>query len=217
MDAPEIAEETEGDDQDGPDDHDDVAGDALEAAEEETKEASGDTTAPEPSDDPDVAEVDLTDDDLAEGKDDLFTGTEEASSSDGDDSSSESDDSDDSDEQDDGDALDALDQRGEGMEEAINDGAARLAVVGLDDDGEKEDLEDEFVEVFESFRLGYFGSRFMEEYVFTADDDEVDPVWGLFGAALCCTAIVVWMRPDGDEMVDRAKEAVEGIAGGSLP
>jgi len=45
----------------------------------------------------------------------------------------------------------------------------------------------------------------------------VDPTWGLLGAMLTCGAFIVWMRPDGDEMVGKAKDAVEGIIGGDLP
>jgi len=217
MAAPTVATEESGDGD--PELADDGEGgepldDAVELAEEASEES--DDLDPEPGDDPKVDEVDLSDDDLGGSASDLFTGSEDASTSSSDDSSASTDDSDDEDELDD-DALDALGARGESMEEAINDGAARLAVVGLDDDDEKEGLQEEFTEVFEAFRLGYFGSRFFEEYVFTDDDDEVDPMWGLFGAALTCTAFIVWMRPDGDEMVAQAKDAVEGLIGGSLP
>jgi hypothetical protein len=192
--------------------------DDLEAAEDmaggvEDVEAEPDQEAPEPEGEPDVEEVDLTEDDLTGSADDLFTGTDDAQGGGSDDT--QADDSEDSDDSSDEDPLDALDARGESMEEAINDGAARLAVVGLDDD-EQSDLQEEFTEVFEAFRLGYFGSRFMEEYIFAADDEEVDPTWGLFGACLTCCAFVVWMRPDGDEMVGKAREAVENIAGGSI-
>lgn len=200
--GPELGDESEAED---------VSGESLEEAEELAEEASGESEAPEPEGEPDVEEVDLTEDDLGGDAADLFTGTDDATSSSDDQDDEDSDDED----SDDGDALDALGQRGESMEEAINDGAARLAVVGLDDD-EKEDLQDEFTEVFEAFRLGYFGSRFMEEYVFTDEDEEVDPTWGLLGACLTCTAFIVWMRPDGDEMVESAREAVEGVVGGAL-
>ena len=165
-----------------------------------------------------VAEVELTDDDLEGEASDLFTGTEDGATDGDDTDGAESDESGDESEDDSepGDALGDLGDRGESLESTVNEGAARLAVVGLEDDEEKDALEDEFTEVFEAFRLGYFGTRFMEEYVFTSDDGEVEPTWGLLGASLCCLAVVVHMRPDGDEMVDRAKGAVENIAGGQL-
>jgi hypothetical protein len=165
-----------------------------------------------------VAEVELTDDDLEGQASDLFTGTEDGATDGGDTDGDESDESGDESEDDSepGDALGDLGDRGESLESTVNEGAARLAVVGLEDDDEKDALEDEFTEVFEAFRLGYFGTRFMEEYVFTSEDGEVEPTWGLLGASLCCLAVVVHMRPDGDEMVDRAKGAVENIAGGTL-
>ena len=216
MAAPEVATESgEGGPELADDDEpDDVAGESLDAAEEMAEQASGESDAPEPDGEPNVEEVELSDDDLTGDASDLFTGTEDATSGSSDD---EGDDADDDESDGDTDALDALGQRGESMEEAINDGAARLAVVGLDDEDDKEGLQDEFTEVFEAFRLGYFGSRFMEEYVFTDDDEEVDPTWGLLGAMLTCGAFIVWMRPDGDEMVGKAKDAVEGIIGGDLP
>lgn len=214
MAAPEVAEQDDDDDAtpspDGP------GGDPLDDAKELAEDAEQEADAPEPEGEPTVEEVDLTDDDLTADGSDLFTGTEDAQKdSTSDESDAEGDGSDESDDADDDDVLDALDARGESMETAINEGVARLAVVGLDDD-ERGDLEDEFTEVFEAFRLGYFGSRFAEEYVFAADDEEVDPTWGLVGAMLVCTAFTVWMRPDGDELVGRAREAVENIAGGSL-
>ena len=203
MSTPEVVEET--DDEPGPDVEDE---DVEEPESEEESEPEAEPT-PEPKGEPDVEEVDLTDDDL-DGGGDLFTGTDDATgSSDGDVEESESDE----DEEDGGDVLDGLDERGEAAENAINEGMARLAVVGLEDD-EREDLLDEFEEVFKAFRLGYFGSRFLEEYVFAPEDDEVDPTWGLVGAMLCCVAFTVWMRPDGDELVGDAKEAIGNIAGG---
>ncbi|AGC65541.1 hypothetical protein K745_gp16 [Haloarcula hispanica virus PH1] len=214
MAAPTVATES-GDDDPGleaDDEADEAVGESLDEAREL---AEGAAETPEPDDDPDVAEVDLTDDDLGGSASDLFTGTDDATTDSDDSALSTDDDGDSDDEEEDTDALDALGARGESMEEAINDGAARLAVVGLDDEDDKDGLQEEFTEVFEAFRLGYFGSRFFEEYVFT-DDDEVDPMWGLFGAALTCTAFIVWMRPDGDEMVQQAREAVEGLIGGSL-
>ena len=90
------------------------------------------------------------------------------------------------------------------LEETINEGAARLAVVGLDEGKQKDDLETEFVDVFGAFRLGFYGEQVAEEYLMV-DDDDVDPVWGLLGTAIVCSAFAIWMRPDGDEQIRRAR------------
>lgn len=100
------------------------------------------------------------------------------------------------------------------FEDPINSGAARLAVIGMEDDEEKADLQTEFREVFEEFQLGHYGSETMHEYVLHGQDD-VDPIWGLCGSALLCTVIVVWMRPDGDELIRNAKENAATIGRGS--
>lgn len=94
------------------------------------------------------------------------------------------------------------------LETAINEGAARLAVVGLDDDT-KDDLEDEFIDVFSSFRLGYYGEQTAEEYLLV--EEEVDPIWGLLGTAMVCSAFTIWMRPDGDEKIRRAQRAIDSL------
>ena len=96
------------------------------------------------------------------------------------------------------------------LETAINEGAARLAVVGLED---ADDLESEFQEIFEAFRLGYYGSEVAEEYVLGPEHDQIDPVWGLLGSVLICAAVTLWLRPDGDEQVERITEVVGNVAG----
>lgn len=105
----------------------------------------------------------------------------------------------------------------EDIAEVINEGAARLAVVGLRDeyvlDGQvktKEDFEAEFADVFEKFRLGNFGSEVAQEYLFV--DETVDPLWGFAASLMVCSAVVVWMRPDGDELVDKLRNV--GPSGG---
>lgn len=147
---------------------------------------------------PDVAEVDLTEEDF--GGEDLFADIEDS------DGSGTADDTETDD------LLGELDARGGQLESAINDGAARLAVVGLDD---SDDLEEEFQEVFGAFRLGFFGSQFTEEYILLADEEEIDPAWGLLGAAMCCMAVTLWMRPDGDEQLKRFQSGVSTVAGGA--
>jgi hypothetical protein len=106
------------------------------------------------------------------------------------------------------------------MEDAINEGAARLSVVGLtENDFEDSDLDEqtfkaEFQETFQTFRLGYFGSRAVEEYFLEPADSEVAPIWGLLGSALIGGAMVVWLRPDGNQAVGRARDAIGSMTGG---
>jgi hypothetical protein len=101
------------------------------------------------------------------------------------------------------------------FEQAINQGAARLAVVGLDEDEhEVDELEAEFHEVFATFRLGHFGAETIDEYVMVDDDEDVNPAWGLAAAIAGCVAFSLWVRPDGDEQIKRAKEAINSIANG---
>lgn len=179
---------------------------------EETDEAT-----PE---DVDEAVVDLSDDDMGGS---LFDGVEDGDT-DGDVESGESGgESGGGDDEDDGaveSAEDAMGPTADALEDSINEGVARLAVVGLEDadledsDMTKKGLENEFAEVFETFRLGYFGSRFVEEYVLTPQDGDVDPTWGLLGSALMATAMVVWMRPDGDEAIQKARDQIGDLAGG---
>lgn len=94
----------------------------------------------------------------------------------------------------------------------INRGAARLACIGLDEEWEtesgetqsKDDLQDEFQETFEAFRLGHYAGITIEEYLMVEADD-IHPVWGLVGAMLICAAVVVYRRPDGDQLIDDGK------------
>lgn len=104
------------------------------------------------------------------------------------------------------------------IEENLNSGAARLAVTGLQDEFEingqtqtKDDLQDEFEEVFEAFRLGHYGSEVAQEYILV-DDEQVDPIWGFAASSLLCVAMVMWMRPDGDEMVSSIKRRMNSEA-----
>lgn len=185
-------------------DHADLGGDDPDDPPEgELRDDPADADLGQPAEtEPDVAEVELTDDDFGGGGD-LFDDVEDADDRDDDLDGDESDD-----------PLDALDDRGEALEGAINEGFARLGVAGLPED-DQDDLEGEFTEIFEAFRLGYFGSRVVEEYVFVDGEDEVDPAWGFAGSAFCALAIIVWMRPDGDEQLARVTDSVGNIAGGA--
>jgi hypothetical protein len=90
------------------------------------------------------------------------------------------------------------------FEEPIIEGFARMAVIGLDDD-EKDELESEFVDVFEAFQLGHYGDQVLHEYVLVGDDD-INPLYGLAGSMLMCTVLTVYMRPDGDEIVSNVRD-----------
>lgn len=99
--------------------------------------------------------------------------------------------------------------------ENINAGAARLAVVGLPEQFEhngdlkhKEDLEDEFEEVFETFQLGKFGEQAADEYLNV--DDDIDPLWGFAASMVICSVMVVQMRPDGDVLLHKMKRTAGG-------
>lgn len=94
---------------------------------------------------------------------------------------------------------------------AINEGAARMAVVGLEDE-EKEELEAEFEEIFEAFRLGYFGGEVADEYLMV-DGEDVDPIWGFATSMMACAVFAVYMRPDSDEQLEKIADAVGGIGG----
>jgi hypothetical protein len=101
---------------------------------------------------------------------------------------------------------------------SINQGVARAAVIGLDDEWEtdsgsmtKDELQTEFEETFEAFRLGHYASEVAEEYLLVEED--IHPAWGLLGASLVCAAVIVYRRPDGDEFVQEAKNRLGSIPG----
>lgn len=204
-------------DDDVVDEDEDVQDDVDESVADATNVLEG-TDNEQPSGDVDEETVDLSEDDLSGGGD-LFTGVDDSdNSSSGD--SSESDDEDD----DDGDLediADGLDGNAGAMEDAINDGFAQLGVFGLTDDDfedsslDKDGLKDEFRQTFEAFRVGYFGSQVVEEYVLNPADGDVSPAWGLAGSMLIASAMILWMRPDGDQKVQALRDAVGGIAGGA--
>lgn len=169
--------------------------------------------------DVDEATVDLSDDDLGGG---LFDGVEESTESEAGQESVEADSGGDETSDETDDVADGLSGNQAEMEEAINDGAARLAIVGLteadfeDSDLDKDGLEEEFRETFAAFRLGYFGSRAVDEYLLEPADEDVSPAWGLAGSALMAAAMVAFLRPDGDEKMGRFKEEIGKLSGGML-
>lgn len=181
-----------------------------------------DDADPDGPGDVEEATVDLSDDDL--GGSSLFSGVEDSEDSA---SSSSSDPSSDGDQDGDGDdepaaeeLVDGLEGNAGAMEDAINGGVARALVTGLtdedfDDDGslDKAALQDELEETAEAFRLGYFGSQVVDEYFLTPDGEEPNPAWGLVGACLMMVGMAVWLRPDGDQAVEKFRGAVGDLSG----
>lgn len=170
------------------------------ATDDEVAEAVEDDPEPEPEpedgpeDEPEVAEAEIGNDELT-GDNGLFDDVEDADDDDG---------------GDEGDPLGELEEQAGGLSSTINEGAARMAVVGLDD---ADDLEDEMADVFRAFQLGHFGGRFLDEYVMADGAEEIHPAWGLFGSALCCAAVALWMRPDSEEQVEKLSSVISNISG----
>ena len=100
---------------------------------------------------------------------------------------------------------------GDALADVINEGAARLAVVGLpeddfESDGSPSELEGEFCGVFAAFRLGHFRQEAVEKHVLAPSEAEIEPVWGLLGSAALAAAVALSMRPDGsDQLSDMAE------------
>jgi len=113
--------------------------------------------------------------------------------------------------------------RSTGLAADINRGVARAGVIGLEDTWEtpsgqektKDELRQEFEETFEAFRLGHYASICAEEYLLT-DAEDISPVWGLIGASLICSAVIVYRRPDGDQVVEKAKLKLGSTDMGSI-
>lgn len=173
----------------------------------------------------DEAEVDMVQTDIEStgaDPDGFFDGVETDTSGDVvDDSLFDGVDDGDSGSSDDG-PKEAAGTRSSGLAQDINAGVARAAVIGLDESWEtgsgekkKSDLESEFRETFEAFRLGHYASICAEEYLLMEAED-IHPVWGLIGAALICGAVIVFKRPDGDQLVDSAKMSLGSVDLGSI-
>jgi hypothetical protein len=184
-----------------------MPGQELETVEDQESEESAESEK-EAVDDIEDIQIEPTGDELGG---DLFDSVDEADESGGDDADSES-----------GDGEESMGPATVGdsaLGDTINDGAARLAVVGLsegdfDGDGSPDALEDELREVFEAFRLGHFGSQAAEKHILSPGDSEIDPVWGLLGSLLLAGAITLMMRPDGSEKMGEFRETVENLTGG---
>lgn len=200
MSAPELDDEADED----VDPDEEVSGSDDEESEQDLPTDDGDvevaqTDVSETGHDPDGLFDDI--DTSSSGGDSMFDGV------DGDDSNGTDDDS-----------SEAASTRSTGLAADINRGAARAGVIGLDDEWEtpsgetrtKDELRTEFEETFEAFRLGHYGSEVIEEYLLVETDD-IHPVWGLVGAMLICAAVIVFRRPDGDQLIDSTKMKIGQI------
>lgn len=99
--------------------------------------------------------------------------------------------------------------------ERANETVAKLGVFGLEDGPEKSKLEKEFLELSETVQFGTFTERTVIKH-FDSDFSDIDPAWGMIGAALIIAAAVVYKRPDTDTKKIRSK--VSGTLGNiSLP
>lgn len=199
----------------------DAGGETPESPDDEAEMAADAGSGKSPDGPDEMAEVELSEDDVdADGADELFTSTEDKTddTAESDESGDESESSDD--ESGGPDLLgDGLDGRAGRLEERVNESMARMAVVGLDDEYKMEDdddtdcLEAEFRDVFDLAGVGYHSAEFVDEYILTGDQEQVDPAFGLLGSVLACAALVVYLRPDGDEKLADAKDAISNIGG----
>lgn len=108
----------------------------------------------------------------------------------------------------------------ENLQDIINAGFARMGVIGLQDEFRvngsvrtKDDLEDEFRETFETFQLGKYGAEVADEYLLV--DDDIDPLWGFAASATACLALIIWMRPDGTDLVAKLTNLDSGTLTGN--
>lgn len=199
------------------DDDDQLTQDDAEPVEEPDDEPVDDSSDQSSGD---VEEQTLTLDDEDLGGDSLFDGVDDVEDDQPATSEQGQDEADDQDDEETA-IADGLEGNAAAMEGAINEGMAQLGVFGLSDDDFEEsgrskgDLREEFEETFEAFRVGYFGSQVVEKYILDPADGEVSPAWGLAGSMLIASAMILWMRPDGDEKVERLQDTLSNISGGS--
>lgn len=148
------------------------------------------------------------------GKDDIDEDyveldTETAELFDGVDEGSGSEVEDDEDPLDDDVVTNALEGESNEFGDAYVEGMAKLMLVGLDDEDERGQIEDELVEAFQTFRLNHFAGRVWEEKMMAEHDTDIDPVWGLVGSTILCIVYGVYRRPDGNEKVKQAIDTIK--------
>lgn len=107
------------------------------------------------------------------------------------------------------DSIGDIAERGGMLASNINNGFARAAVIGIENEQEKQSLYQEFQETFSTFQLGYYGEQVVHEYL-DPDMEDIHPVAGLVGAMLLCSAVVIYKRPDGDDLIQTARHKVFG-------
>lgn len=105
------------------------------------------------------------------------------------------------------------DERDIAIEDALNNGLGRAAVYGLPEGSEKEELNDEFTEIAEAFHVGFFGERVAQEYL-SNDLEDIPPELGLAAASLAFAAVVIYRRPDGEYLVQKARWKVQDVREG---
>lgn len=176
----------------------DMEDDPLERPTDDESTDSGD------GDDVETVEIDPSEEELSGG---LFDGVDDADNESGAEHAQTDEDGES------GETTAGTSVGGDALAEVINEGAARLAVVGLseedfEDDGSPGDLEDELCEVFGAFRLGYFGQDAVEKHVLAPSEGEIEPVWGLLGSAALAAAVALSMRPDGSEQLSDMAETL---------
>jgi hypothetical protein len=216
-------------DDDGDDDESDAVDQKLDELQEAEADAAAEAEQSESDDAPfesdEDIELDLADTNVGEEVDDSPSGSSGGS----DDDPFEGTESSGFDGVDDDFGFDADDSGESGFDptdgtlpSTLNEGAAKLAVLGLPEEFEhhgetktKDELQDEFEEVFETFKLGDFGAEVADEYLFV-EDDGVDPLVAFTLSLALCTIIVGMSRPDSDELVGKAKRRFSGMSG-SIP
>lgn len=85
--------------------------------------------------------------------------------------------------------------------------AAKIAVRGLEDDDEKEEIQGELEEIFDLIGLGNSWVDFLEEYILQDMDEDVDPATRAFGTTVVALMLVIYYRPDGDEIANKSVES----------
>lgn len=213
---------------DGDDESDDAVEQRLdelqEAEEDAAAEAESESNADDPFDSDEEIDLDLAETNVGEdiGDDDPFDGTDAGGESAFEEEAAEHGFDGAAGGFEDGDmgGMGGMDITDGTLPTTLNEGAAKLAVLGLPEEFEhhgetktKQDLQDEFEEVFETFKLGEFGAEVAEEYLFV-EDDGVDPLVAFTCSLALCTVIVAMSRPDSDEIVSKAKSRFDGMAGG---
>lgn len=101
------------------------------------------------------------------------------------------------------------------IQSAINSGVASLGAAGLRG-RERERLETELEHIAGQFKLGYFGQQVVEKYLET-DIQNIPPEYGLAAASIAFAVVVIYKRPDSDELLNELKMKVQELSGRGGP